>query len=177
MNRQQLQTILYELDSFGIYVFTTRDLHLRFQGRSEKTFEAALKRHTKSGMLLHPARGVYINPHAKSQDPYTLEHIAKALRRGKYSYISLESMLSEIGVISQVPMSVLTVMTTGRSQTYKTPYGTIEFTHTKRSTADILNHTYFATPRPLRLAKRDMAISDLKRVGRNTDLILLEEAS
>ena len=37
---------------------------------------------------------------------YTVEHVAIALRRGHYSYVSLESALSEYGAISQVPLSV-----------------------------------------------------------------------
>ncbi len=41
----------------------------------------------------------------------------------------LESALSEYGVISQIPIDRLTIMTTGRKGHYKTPYGTIEFTH------------------------------------------------
>ena len=54
------------------------------------------------------------------------------MRRGEYSYISLETMLSEYGAISQVPIDRLTVMTTGRKGEYETPFGVIEFTHTKR---------------------------------------------
>jgi len=47
--------------------------------------------------------------------------------------------LSEYGVISQIPLDRLTVMTTGRKGIYKTIYGTIEFTHTKRSVENILD--------------------------------------
>ncbi len=34
---------------------------------------------------------------------------------GEYNYVSLESMLSEYGLISQIPIDRLTVMTTGRN--------------------------------------------------------------
>ncbi|NOJ20897.1 hypothetical protein [Vibrio jasicida] len=65
--------------------------------------------------------------------------IAKTLWRGEYNYISSKSALSEYGVISQIPIARLTIMTTDNKSEHKTSYGVIEFTHTKRSVADILN--------------------------------------
>ena len=61
-------------------------------------------------------------------------------------------------------------MTTGRKGEYKTPYGTIEFTHTKRKLRDILN-SMKDVGRPLRLANPIAAWRDLKRAGRNTHLV------
>ena len=81
---------------------------------------------------------------------HTLENVAKAMRRGEYNYVSLESALSEYGVISQIPMR-LTVMTTGRKGEVNTPFGTIEFTHTSRPIHDILDDIH-DIGRPLRLA-------------------------
>ncbi|WP_211665206.1 hypothetical protein [Leucothrix arctica] len=43
-------------------------------------------------------------------------------------------------------------MTTGRKGTYKTPYGTIEFTHTKRAISNILENVLDLNC-PLRLPK------------------------
>ncbi|AGA32461.1 hypothetical protein TVNIR_0768 [Thioalkalivibrio nitratireducens DSM 14787] len=45
-----------------------------------------------------------------------------------------------------------------------------EFTHTKRSPADILENTRLVG-RPLRMATPQAAWRDLKRVGRNTHLV------
>jgi predicted transcriptional regulator of viral defense system len=171
LNRSQLQAVLKTFDQYGMFVITTKDLRCWFSYEPEKTFKSALSRHVKEGILEHPCRGIYINPYAKSRDSYVLEHIAKALRKGEYNYISLESLLSEIGLISQVPINLLTVMTTGRSQYYKTPYGNIEFTHTNKSIANILKLTYVEQDRPLRVAMEDTAIRDLKKVNRNTHLI------
>lgn len=61
-------------------------------------------------------------------------------------------------------------MTTGRSGEFKTPLGTIEFTHTKRNPINILENTSLVG-RPLRLATKQTAYRDLKRVGRNTHLV------
>ena len=65
------------------------------------------------GVLMRAVSGVYVNALSANGFTHTLENIAKAMRRGEYSYVSLESALSEYGVISQIPMR-LTIMTTGR---------------------------------------------------------------
>lgn len=70
-----------------------------------------------------------------------------------------------------MPVGVLTVMTTGREAYYKTPYGIIEFTHTKRSVNNILDHIQTMPGRPLRVATKEAALRDLKRVGRNLHLL------
>ncbi|TOP00365.1 hypothetical protein CGH26_25195, partial [Vibrio parahaemolyticus] len=44
-------------------------------------------------------------------------------------------------------------------------------THTKRDDIDIISNT-IASDRPLRIASKETAIRDLKRVGRNTHLIV-----
>ena len=138
--------------------------------------EKSLQRMVKDGLLIKAARGIYINALVASRHKsWMLENIAKALRPGKLSYVSLESMLSEHGVISQIPLSRLTVMTTGSGGIHDTPYGTIEFTHTKRSIPEILDRTIFIKDRPLRIAKKQAAVTDLLRVGRNTDMIDYEE--
>ena len=80
--------------------------------------------------------------------------------------------MSEYGAISQIPINTMTVMTTGRSGVHKTPYGTIEFTHTKRARAEILMRTLAPKGRPLRIATRSAAVRDLMRVGRNVNMII-----
>ncbi len=175
MNRNELMQKLVNMDLLGKFVFTTGDIKLWFNDAPEKTIKSALKRHVQANILQNPCRGVYLYAQAKSADSYVLEHIAKALRRGEYSYISLESALSEAGVISQIPLDTITIMTTGRSQTYNTTYGTIEFTHTKKAIPKILSGVYSVAKRPLRIATIETAIKDLKRAKRNTDLIDLED--
>lgn len=171
MNRLNAINLLRTLDLHGKYVFTKHQLSKFFSEDNPKTFTEALARLVNAGILARAVRGIYVNEHAQSFDQYTLERIVIAMRRGEYNYASLESMLSEYGVISQIPVARLTVMTTGRSGTYKTPYGTIEFTHTKRPVENIINNTTFIEDRPLRVAKKEVAWRDLKRVGRNTEMV------
>ncbi len=170
MNRTIALKKFTEWDKQGRYVFTLADLNKIFAEDSPKTLQAGLNRLVKDGLLARPVRGIYVFNFAHSQDSYTIEHIARALRRGEYNYVSLESALSEYGIISQIPIDRLTVMTTGRKGTYATPFGTIEFTHTKRQQQDILAGMV-QTNRPLKIATPEYALRDLKRVGRNVHLV------
>lgn len=157
-------------DTQGRFVFTRADLAKIFHEDSPRAFKAGLQRLVADGILLRPVRGVYLYALSRSGSSDTIEHIARALRRGEYNYVSLESALSEYGAISQIPVDRLTVMTTGRKGEYPTPFGTIEFTHTKRGPTDILAGIR-DVGRPLKLATPAIAWRDLKRVGRNTHLV------
>lgn len=175
MKQNQAIKAINDFDKNGRFVFTKSDLSKIFSEDSMKSLEEGLSRLVKAGLLARACRGIYVNEHAKSMDGYLIEHIAKALRRGEYNYVSLESILSEYGVISQIPINHLTVMTTGRKGTYRTPYGVIEFTHTKRSLISMLNCMHKVQGRPLRIANKESAIRDLKRVGRNIQLLQQED--
>ena len=176
MKQTELIINLARLERRGVSVLTKKDLEKLFPSEGEKAMEKSLQRMVKEGLMIRAARGIYVNALAAIRNPSLIvEDVAKALRPGELSYISLESILSEHGVISQIPVSRLTVMTTGAKGTHKTPFGTIEFTHTKRSVPDILNRTIFVKDRPLRIAKKRAAVTDLLRVGRNTDMIDYEE--
>ena len=166
--------ILREFDKNKKYVFNKHDMLKLFQKDNPKALDEGLNRLVKAGVLTRACRGIYVNDNAQSYDAYVIEHIAKALRRGEYNYISLESMLSEYGVISQIPLDRLTVMTTGRRGIYKTSYGVIEFTHTKRSMTNILEHIKTVVGRPLRVATKNTALRDIRRVGRNINLLQQE---
>ena len=163
---------LQNLDKRGIYVLTRSDLAKMFPNEQEKALEKSLQRLVTDGLLERAAKGVYVNPMATSKKGRAIEDIALALRRGEFSYVSLESILSEYGAISQIPVSRITIMTTGARGLYKTPYGTIEFTHTKRRPAEIIGRTQASPNRPLRVATREAAIADLLRVGRNTSMLV-----
>jgi len=174
VNRLEAIQVLRTWDKQGKFVFTKREFHKLFSQDSPKTLTEGINRLVKDGILKRACRGIYLNPDAKSFDSYAIEHIAKALRSGEYNYISLESILSEYGAISQIPLDRLTVMTTGREGIYKTLFGTIEYTHTKRSIVDIVNGIKQIKNRPLRIASKAVAWRDLKRVGRNTHMVNLE---
>jgi len=172
MNKFEAIQKLNQLGKKGRFVFNISELHKIFPEDKPKALQEGLARLVKSKILRSACRGVYVNEHANSFDAaYVIEHIVRVLRKGEYNYVSLESALSEYGLISQIPIDRLTVMTTGRAGSYKTPYGIIEFTHTKRSVNDILKHIITMPNRPLRIATEQAALRDLKRVGRNLHLL------
>lgn len=175
MKKLQAIQVVKEYDRKGVYVFTNHDLKKLFPEDSPKAFSEGLRRLEQAGILERVCRGVYLNASASSFTAYVIEEIAKTLRRGEYNYVSLESALAEYGVISQIPIDRIRIMTTGRKGVYQTPYGVIEFTHTDRSRKSILDSIMVVPGRPLRIAKKEAALRDLKRVGRNLDLINLKE--
>ncbi len=166
-----LQRHLQDFSHQGINAYSTRMLASYFPTESSSAFRKTLVTAVSEGVLQRVARGAYVYPPSFSQEIYKLEKIAVILRIGFYSYTSLESALSHYGVISQMPLNHLTIMTTGRKQTYKTPYGIIEFTHTMRKYIDIINNTVRLDKSPLRFATPQIALSDLRRVGRNLNLV------
>ncbi|NQZ05796.1 MAG: hypothetical protein HRT35_01415 [Algicola sp.] len=155
----------------GIYAHSNTQFRSYFPGEGATNLKKTIERALIKGVLLRPCRGVYLTAKRLKDNVYKLESIALVLRRGEYSYVSLETALSQYSIISQMTVNYLSVMTTGRSQIYRTPFGTIEFTHTARNEIDILENTYKQGERPMRVAKPDLALSDLKRVGRNLNLV------
>ncbi len=175
MNKIEAINKLAALDRVGVYVLSKGDLAKGFPNEKEKAFEKSLQRLVSDGILQRVAKGVYLNTMAKSKKGQIIEDIAAVLRRGHFSYVSRESMLSEYGVISQIPMSRITLMTTGANGIYHTPYGTVEFTHTKRRLAELIERTLTVKGRPLRVATKQAALADLMRSGRNTSMIDVKE--
>lgn len=171
MNKMDAINKLAALDRVGVYVLSKGDLAKAFPNEKEKAFEKSLQRLVSDGILQRVAKGVYVSTMAKSKKGRVIEDIASVLRRGHFSYVTRESILSEYGVISQVPVSRITLMTTGASGLYETPYGTIEFTHTKRRPVELIARTLSVKGRPLRIATRQAAVADLMRAGRNTNMI------
>lgn len=171
MKKIELIRKLSELDRRGVHIVARRDIEKMFPDKTEKAMEKSLQRMVADGLLQRVARGLYLNPAATSKNRRVAEEIAKALRPGCLSCVSLESILSEHGAISQIPVNRMTVMTTGTSGVVDTPFGTIEFTHTKRGGAQIIKRTTLSKGRPLRIATKQTAIRDLLRVGRNAIMI------
>jgi len=164
--------ILTQWDKTGRHVFTKGDLAKLFN-ESADSLNKTLERLVEAGILVRAARGVYVFAYSAQLGAYTLEEIAQTLRRSEYNYLSLESALSEWGVISQAPIDRITVMTTGRKGEFRTPYGVIEFVHTENSPEQILAHTIRRDPHPLPIASADFALLNQRRVGRN--IFLVEE--
>lgn len=174
MLTRELIEKLDRLDSCGVWAFSTQTLHLMFH-ESQRTMLKALASHQQLGLIRRIARGLYINPRARCLPPDVLSALVPFLRPWDLNYLSLESALSEAGWISQIP-SRLTLMTTGRSQVFETPYGALEFVHTAQGLEQLRSDLNLDSRRELLIATPPRAFRDLKRVGRNLDLVNLEHA-
>ncbi|MDE0303416.1 MAG: type IV toxin-antitoxin system AbiEi family antitoxin domain-containing protein [Albidovulum sp.] len=175
MNTVEAIRILTELDGYDRSVFSIGELREIFQEKSPRTFEDGLRRLVDRGVLERAARGIYVFAWSQRPRVYLLEEIAVCKRHGKVSYVSLESALCEFGAISQIMVDRITVMTTGRSAEIATPWGVIEFTHTARPAPDIRENTLHMEGRPLRIARLEAALRDLRRVGRNLHMVDMDE--
>jgi hypothetical protein len=168
MKRSQLFRKLKDADQNGAWAFTPATFSVLFSGFEPGYIRLMMKRLTDQGVLARAARGVYLNPSARSMPTDIRSGLIRFLRPREISYVSLESKLSEAGIISQVT-TALTCMTTGSPGRFDTPWGIIEFTHTDRDIefgADV-----YVRDDGVFEASVGRAIRDLRRVGRNADLI------
>jgi hypothetical protein len=171
VKRRDLIEKLAWADSIGVWAFTPPSFSVligRIDPIEPNYLKLMMKRFSDQRVLLRAARGIYVNPAARSTPADVRRHLVRFLRPREISYVSLESKLSEAGVISQIA-TTLTCMTTGSSGRFETPWGEIEFTHTDRKIdigADVLVQDDGVLDATIRTAVRD-----LRRVGRSLDLI------
>jgi hypothetical protein len=168
MTRRELSQKLDDADRHGVWAFTPATFSALLGEPRQNYLRLRLKRLADQGVLIRAARGVYVNPRARSLPADIRGALIRFLRPRDLSYVSLESRLSEVGAISQVA-TALTCMTTGSPGRFDTPWGAIEFTHTDRAIA--VGADVHARDDGLLEAAVERAARDLRRVGRNTDLI------
>lgn len=136
-----------------------------------------LSRATKAGLLRRVCRGIYFYPVRDYPVGHLLYHAAARLRAGKFNYLSLETVLSDAGVISQVPMNWISLMTSGRSHVVDCgDYGHIEFVHTAQRPADVAPELVYDTDRRLWRGSVRQALRDMQATRRSMELVDQEEA-
>jgi hypothetical protein len=125
-----------------------------------------------AGLLLRFCRGIYLYPKAGYPKGLELYHAAARLREECFCYLSLESLLSEAGIISQIPLGWITLMTAGRSGIINCgSWGSIEFIHTKRSFEALSSRLFYDKQRRLWRAAPALALEDMRIAKRPMDLI------
>lgn len=103
---------LFEAGRRSIWAFTPATFGALLGQVEPNYLKLMMKRLTDQGVLIRAARGVYVNPQARSLPSDVRRGLIRFLRPREISYISLESKLSEAGAISQIT-TALTCMTTG----------------------------------------------------------------
>lgn len=168
MKQSELLKMLNFFENLGMWAFKLYHIKMFFINENEKCLQVALNRHCKNGIIAQCSKGVYMNPRTK-KPPFYLEALAGILRDNATFYLSLESRLSEEGLISQIP-NRLTFISQGRSQIFKTPCGLIEFVHSQKKAKDFLKSCFFDKDRKIYIASQEQAIKDIYKHNRSVDL-------
>lgn len=169
---RQLANTLGKLADQDHYLFSLSDLSSLFPELSSEAFNALIGRAVKNDILQRICRGIYLYPVKGYPSGLLLYRVAARLRAHEFNYISLESALSDSGVISQIPLNWITLMSSGRSHTVDCgKWGNIEFIHTKKSLTQLAPDLTYDKQCGLWRASVSLALRDMKYTGRSTDLI------
>ena len=169
---KQLAEVLADLADREHYLFSLHDLEAVSPQLSTAAFKAMIGRAINNNLLKRVCRGLYLYPKVDYPSGLVLYHVAAHLRANEFNYISLESALSAVGVISQVPMSWITIMSTGRTYTLDCgSFGHIEFIHTKKKIDSIASQLSYDSDCRLWRASVKQALQDMEATRRNTDLV------
>jgi predicted transcriptional regulator of viral defense system len=172
---KQLASTLRSLADRDHCVFASSDLAAAVPECSQ--LAVLLSRATQSGLLKRVCRGIYLYPLPDYPAGDLLFHAAARLRAGEFNYISLETALSDAGVISQVPLNWITLLSSGRSHVVNCgDYGHIEFVHTEQRPEDLADELTYDSDRHLWRASVNQALRDMKVTRRNLELIDWEVA-
>lgn len=172
---QPMRTLINWLQkhsSPGHYLFSSQDLRALCPDVSAAAFKTLLSRTVKLGYLERVCRGLYAHNISDNSNGMLLVHAAAYLRSNEFNYISLETVLSDAGVISQIPINSISIMSSGRSNKIACGrFGAIEFIHTTQRPVEVMDQiTYDENSRMWRASVR-LALKDMKRAHRNCDLI------
>jgi len=167
----KLLTIFSRTVKAGGGIHSTAELAFMLGEPCSPAFTKFLADGVKRGILRRVAKGLYESTITPPEPEKAIYKAIKKLRSGVLNYISLESQLSHTGDISQVVMDRVTVITKGRSSTFSTPYGIIEFTHTKKPIKQIAPNLYFDPDIKMYRATTEQAIADLKHCNRNVHML------
>ncbi len=174
---RKLAHVLENLADGEHHLFTLADMQGALPGYSPGAFRVLVSRAEKTGLLRRVCRGLYLYPKGDHARGLILYHAAARLRAAEFNYISLESALSDAGVISQIPLNWITVMSSGRSQVMTCgDFGTIEFIHTRKQAADLADQLSYDPRCHLWRASVALALRDMKAARRSLDLIDTEVA-
>lgn len=169
---KQLTRTLAELASVEHYLFALTDLRALLPALSETAFKTLLSRAVSAGHLARVCRGLYLYERVDYPRGLLLFHAAARLRADTFNYISLETALSDAGVISQIPINWITLMSAGRSNIIRCgAWGTIEFVHTRKRPDEVAGQLSYDRRCHLWRASVTLALQDMRATRRNMELV------
>lgn len=159
-------------------VFALSDLRALLPEHGEGAFKSIVARLQKRGDLTRVCRGIYQLPDSTLRGSELLGRTAARLRANHLNYVSLETVLSDAGLISQVPMNRITVMSSGRSSTISCGvFGEIEFIHTQKTARELAPNLGYDSHYGLWRASTQLAVEDMKDTRRDTGLVKWDEVN
>jgi hypothetical protein len=169
---KQLAQLLERLANAENYLFALDDLRCALPDAAPGAFKALMSRAQQAGVLQRVCKGIYLYPRVPYRAGLVLFHAAAKLRADAFNYLSLETVLSDAGIISQIPLNWITLMSSGRSHIVNCgDFGHIEFIHTLRSSADVAAQLSYDADCRLWRASVALALQDMKLTRRSTDLV------
>lgn len=169
---KQLAIIIESIATEDHCLFTLSDLRAALPTLNPGAFKVLMSRAEKSALFKRVCRGLYLYHKVPYPKGLLLFHAAARLRANEFNYISLETVLSDSGAISQLPINWITIMTSGRRNIIRCgEFGTIEFVHTSQSPAMLEKQLVYDTRCHLWRASVPLAVRDMKMARRNIDRI------
>lgn len=168
---EQLITIFARTVESGGGIHTTAELAFMLNEPPSTAFNKFLSDCVKKGLIRRLANGIFESTVTPPNGDIAIYQISKKLRNNVLNYISFESQLSYLGEISQILIDRITIATKGRSGIFETPYGVIEFTHTKKATNNLFENIYFDPTIKMYRATKEQALADLKNSKRNVHML------
>jgi len=154
------------------YLFGLSDVSPVFPELSGPALKMLMSRAVSDGLLRPVCRGIYLYDRVPFPSSLVLYHAASKLRADTFNYISLESALSDAGVISQIPLQWLSLMSGGRSAVITcSSWGTLEFVHTEKKPEQLAGQLVYDERCRLWRAPVALALRDMKACRRPLDLV------
>ena len=154
------------------YLFALQNLRALYPNLSNGSFKTLISRAVHANILQRICRGLYLYKKTMPINGLLLFHAVSILRANEFNYISLETILSEVGIISQIPINWISIMSSGRSNIISCgEFGTIEFIHTQQKPIDVMKQLSYDAKAKLWRADIALALRDMKVTHRNNDLI------
>lgn len=174
--RQLIDTIS-QLATPEACLFTPADLRAILPTHADNAFNTLLSRAVREGHLTRLCRGLYLYEKANPDRGLILPRAAAKLRPWGLNYLSLETVLSDAGVISQMPINRIMVMSSGRSCVIDCgKWGAIEFIKTRQRPEELVGQLTYDTNARLWRATVPQALRDMRATHRDLDLIDWEVA-
>ena len=169
---RHLMNAISQLASPQASLFTPADLRALLPEHTDAAFKTLLSRAVSEGHLSRVCRGVYLYEKGSPPPGLILHHVAAKLRPSGLNYLSLETVLSDAGVISQIPMNRITLMSSARSNVIDCGrWGSIEFVRTHQLASQLVGQLQYDPLVRLWRATVAQALRDMRATHRSLDLI------